>query len=64
MPMEVLLFVQLNEVATGLVNRMAAVKVFLQTVWLATGFAVGTGFTVTEKSIGATEVQPLNKAVA
>lgn len=50
-PIPVLVFVQENDVAFGLLKSIALVLLPLQTVWLLIVFAVATGFTVTKKSV-------------
>ena len=50
-PMEVVLFVQLYEVALP-EKVIAVVDCPLQTVWLVTGFTVGVGFTAIVKLVG------------
>ena len=63
-PMDGALLVQLNESApvgpvVGLVKLTAAVGVPLQTVWLATGFTIGVGFTVMVNVIGVPVQVPI-----
>ena len=61
-PMEVLLFVQLYTAVppiVGVLKVTGAVGVFTHTVWLATGFTTGGGFTVMVKLVGVpTQLTP------